>query len=108
MIARLLLLLEQSRLWPLAPRLGEAEMAEGVRGQESPTRRALHKAKLDEIGLDDVLDRVAGLGERGGDGLDPDRTAAELDGDRIEVTPIHLVEPNDVHVEEPKRAVGER
>ena len=58
-------------------------MAEGVRRQEPPARRALHEAELDEIRLDDVLDRVAGLGERGGDGLDPDRTAAELEGDDV-------------------------
>ena len=57
-------------------------MAEGVRRQEPPARRALHEALLDEIGLDDVLDRVARLGERGGDRLDADRAAAELDGDQ--------------------------
>ena len=83
-------------------------MAEGVRRQQPPARRALHEAQLDEIGLDDVLDRVARLGERGGDGLDADRAAAELDGDRVEIAPIHLVEPNDVDVEQLERAVGER
>src|ERR1700722_8003786 len=92
----------------LAAWLGEAEMAEGVRGQQSPARGPLHKAKLDEIGLDDVLDRVAGLRERRGDGLDSDRAAAELEGDGVQITPIHLVEPNDVDVEELERAVGER
>src|SRR5580704_19045109 len=107
-MSELLLLLEQSGLCSLAPRLGEAEMAEGVRRQEPPARRALHKAELDEIGLDDVLDRIAGLGERCSNGLDSDRTTAELEGDRVEITPIHLVEPNDVDVEELERAVGER
>src|SRR5580693_8991164 len=107
-MSELLLLLEQSGLRSLAPRLGEAEMTEGVRRQKTPARRALHEAKLDEIGLDDVLDRVAGLGERGGDGLDSDRAATELDGDHVEITPIHLVEPNDVDVEQLERAVGER
>src|SRR3984957_19466246 len=99
--------LEQSRL-SLAPRLGEAEVAEGVGGQEASARRALHKAKLDEIGLDNVLDRVARLGERGGDGFDADRAAAELEGDGVQIAPIHLVEPNDVDVEQLERAVGER
>ena len=83
-------------------------MAEGVRRQETSPRRALHEAKLDEIGLDDVLDRVAGLGERGGDRLDSDRATTELEGDGVEITPIHLVEPNDVDVEQLERAVGER
>ena len=32
-----------------------------------------------QIGLDDVLDRVARLGQRRGDGLDADRPAAEID-----------------------------
>src|SRR5580704_16792832 len=107
-MSELLLLLEQRRLRSLAPRLGEAEMTEGVRRQEAPARRALHEAKLDEIGLDDVLDRIARLGERGGDGLDSDRAATELDGDHVEITSIHLVEPNDVDVEQLERAVGER
>src|SRR5580704_17525515 len=107
-MSELLLLLEQRRLRSLAPRLGEAEMTEGVRRQEAPARRALHKAKLYEIGLDDVLDRVAGLGERGSDGLDSDRAATELDGDHVEITAIHLVEPNDIDVEQLERAVGER
>ena len=61
----------------LARRLGEAEMAEGVRGQQAAARRALHEALLDQIGLDDVLDRVARLGQRGRDRLDADRPAAE-------------------------------
>src|SRR4029077_7318844 len=83
-------------------------MTEGVGCQKPAAWRALHKAKLDEIGLDDVLDRIARLGERGGDGLDSDWTAAELEGDGVQITPIHLVEPNDVDVEELERAVGER
>ena len=83
-------------------------MAESVRRQQPSARRALHEAELDEIGLDDVLDRVAGLGERGGDRLDADRTAAELDRDRVEIAPIHLVEADRVDVEQLERAVGER
>ena len=54
-------------------------MAEGVRRQKPAARRALHEALLDEIGLDDVLDRVARLGQRGGDRLDADRAAAETE-----------------------------
>ena len=76
--------------------------------RKSSARRALHKAELDEIGLDDVFDCVAGLGQSGGDRLDADRTAAELDGDRVEITPIHLIKPDRVHVEQLERPVGKR
>ena len=83
-------------------------MTKGVRRQDSSARRPLHKAELDEIGLDDVLDRVARLRERGGDGLNPNRPAAELDRDDIEISPVHLIEPDRVHVEQLQRPVGER
>src|SRR5580658_9553033 len=72
---RLLLLVEEGRLRSLAPRLGEPEMAESVRRQQASARRPLHETELDEVGLDDVFDGVARLGERGGDRLDADRTA---------------------------------
>src|SRR5690349_4889090 len=66
-------------------RLGQAEMAEGVGRQHPPARRALHEALLDQVGLDDVLDRIAGLGERRRERLDPDRPAAEGGGDQAEI-----------------------
>ena len=55
---------EQAELRRVARGLGEAEMTEGMCGQETATRRALEIAALDEIGLDDVLDRIARLGQR--------------------------------------------
>src|SRR4051794_32801346 len=61
----------------VARRLGQAEVAEGVRGQHAPARGALHEALLDQEWFDDVLDGVARLGERSRDGLDADRAAAE-------------------------------
>ena len=45
-------------------------MPEGMGGEDPSARSALHEALLDEIGLDDVLDGVARLGEGRGDGLD--------------------------------------
>src|SRR6266851_5815136 len=74
----LLPLSEQAELRGIARRLGEAEMAEGVRGEQPPTRGALDKTLLDQERLDDLLDRVARLGERRRDGLDPDRPAAVI------------------------------
>ncbi len=67
---------EQPELRRIARRLGQAEMAEGVAGDQPAARRALQEAALDQIGLDDVLDGVARLRQRGGDRLDADRAAA--------------------------------
>ena len=79
-----------------------------MRRQQPPARRALHEAELDQIGLDDLLDRVARLGERGGDGLDADRAAAEAERDAVEIAPVHQVEADGVDVEQLERGVGER
>src|SRR5690242_3935185 len=43
----------------IARGLGDAEMAEGVRGEQAAARGALEVAALDQIRLDDVLDRIA-------------------------------------------------
>src|ERR1700726_3291289 len=50
---------EQSELRRIARGLGEAEMAEGVRGQQTPARGALQIAALDQERLDDILDGIA-------------------------------------------------
>src|SRR3954447_23303393 len=82
----LLAIAEQTELRGVAGGLGEAEMAEGVRGQETAARGALQVAALDQERLDDVLDGVARLRKRGGHGLHPDRAAAVIDGDGREIT----------------------
>src|SRR5215207_10478709 len=61
----------------IARRLGYAEVAEGVRREHAPARGALNEALLDQIGLDDVLDGVARLGQRRRDRLDADRAATK-------------------------------
>src|SRR6266567_3190331 len=71
---------EQPELRRVARRFGEAEMAKGMRGQEPAARGALQMAALDQIGLDDVLDRISRLRQRGGDGFHPDRAAAVIYG----------------------------
>ena len=58
-------------------------MRERLRREQPAARRALHEALLDQEGLDDLLDRVARLGQRRGDGLDADRAAAEILGDQL-------------------------
>ena len=74
-------------------------MAEGLRRQQAAARRALHEALLDQEGLDDLLDRVARLRERRGDGLDADRAAAEALGDQAEIAPVELVEAERIDLE---------
>ena len=82
-------------------------MAESMRRQQTPARRALQEALLDEVGLDDVLDGVARLGKRRGDRLDADRTTAEGFGNDGEIAPVHLVEAALVHLEEGEGARGQ-
>ena len=74
-------------------------MPEGGIGEKPPARRALKKALLQEEGLDDVLDRVARLGKRGGDRLDTNRTAGEFLGDHQQIAPVHQVKADAVDVE---------
>src|SRR5262249_34302350 len=52
---------EQAELRRIAAGLGEAEMTEGVRREQAAARRALQIPALDQIGLDDVFDRIARL-----------------------------------------------
>src|SRR5262249_30824679 len=81
-------LFEQPELRGIAARFRKAEMPKRVTGQQPPPRRALHEAFLDQERLDDLLDRVARLGERSGDGLDADRTATVILGDHGQISPI--------------------
>src|ERR1700685_1694816 len=74
----LLALPEQTELRRIARRFGKAEMAEGMRGQQPPARRALQIAALDQERLDDVLDRIARLGQCRRHGFDADRAAAVI------------------------------
>ena len=82
-------------------------MLERVRRQQPSARRALHEALLNQIGFDDLLDRVARLGKRGGDGLDADRAAAKTERDGVEITPVHLIEADGVDVEQFERPIGD-
>lgn len=52
---------EQTELRRIARRFGEAEMTEGMRGQQPTARGALQITALDQIGFDNVLDGVARL-----------------------------------------------
>src|SRR5438309_105305 len=80
-------LAKQPELRGIARRLGEAEMAEGVRREQASARGALDETFLDQKRLDDLLDGVARLRQRRRDGLDPDRPAAIVLRDVDQIAP---------------------
>src|SRR5438552_3426675 len=90
----------------IAGRFRKPEMAERMAGEQPPARRALHEAALDEERLDDVLDGVARFGERRRECIDPDRAAAVMERDRLEIAAIHRIEAGAVDLELDERAVG--
>src|SRR4051812_11144979 len=95
----LLRMAEQLKLGGVARRLGETEMAKGVRGKKPSAGSALQQPLLDQERLDDLLDGVARLGERRGDGLDADRPAAVILRNIGKIAPVHRVEPGGIHFE---------
>src|SRR5665213_1426104 len=97
---------EHPKLVRITRRFGEAEMLEGVRGQQPPARRALDEALLDQERLDNVLDGVAWLRKRGRHGVDANRSAAVADRDGGKIAPVHGIEPRGIHFQFAERAVG--
>src|SRR5262249_22301580 len=89
----------------VAARLGETQMTERMAGEQPAAWRTLDEALLDQERLDDLLDGVAWLRQRRGDGLDADRTAAVIHRDRGKVAPIHGIEPGGIDLEREQRAV---
>ena len=81
-------------------------MREGLAREHAPARGARDEALLQQIRLDDLLDGVARLRQRGGERLDPDRTAAVIHGDAAQIAMIERIEPALVHFELRERAVG--
>ena len=82
-------------------------MGEGCGGQHAPARGARDEALLQQIRLDDLLDGVARLGQRRGDGLDADRPAAVIHRDAAQIAMIERIEPARVNLELGERAIGD-
>src|SRR5690554_1594813 len=82
-------------------------MAEGLRRQNAAARRALNVTVLNQIGLDDLLDRIPQLGERRGNRFNSDRPAAEIDSDLHEIAPIELIKTGRIHFELRQSPVGD-
>src|SRR5690349_24278083 len=66
-----------------------------------------NEAKLNEIGLDHLLDRVARLAQARSERLHTDRAAAVEVGDHREVAPVHRVEAERVDLQPGERAIGD-
>ena len=79
----------------------------GVGRRHPAPRRALQEALLDQVGLDDVLDRFAFLADRGGEVVEPDGPPAELVQDRAEQRPVHEIESGRVDVEHAQGGIGD-
>src|SRR4051794_41835678 len=78
-------------------------MTERMRRQQPPARSALQITALDQERLDDVLDRIARLGERRRHGLDAHRPAAVVHRDRRQIAAAPPRPPPPLHF---KRAPG--
>src|SRR6202165_5770361 len=97
---------EQSELRRIACRLGKAEVAEGMRGQQPPARGALQITALDQKRLDDVLDRIARLRQCRGHRFHADPTAAVISREGGEITPVHSIEACGIDLRRAQRVVG--
>ena len=97
---------EKIELGRQARRHRQIEMAERDAGQHAAARRALHKALLEQVRLDDFFDDVALVAERRRDRLDPDRTARIVFGNAAQVAAVHAVETARIDIEPQQRRVG--
>ena len=101
-----MLLPEQAALFGRARRYGQAEVGVGAGAGHAAARGALDEALLEQIGLDNVLDRVAGLGDGGGEGVHADRAAAVVLDQGLEEAAVVGVEAGLVDLEPGQGAGG--
>ena len=73
-------------------------MSECGGGCHAPARGALQEALLDEIGFDNVFNRVGGFADGGGNVFQADRAAAEFVQHGFQEFPVHHVQTDFVHV----------
>ena len=78
----------------------QPEVLERGCGGDAPARSALQQALAEQVGLDDVFDRVLGLADGGRQRGEPDRSAAELLADRLQQHAVEAVETLGVDLEE--------
>ena len=76
---------------------GKAHVVERAGCQNTSSGCALNEALLDQVGLDDVFNRIARLGEGGGYGFYADRAAAKIDANDIQIAPVELIKADGIH-----------
>src|SRR5213594_3070681 len=86
----------------------QAEVPVGALSRHTAAGGALEVALLQQVWLVHVLDRLGVLADRGGEGLQTDRTSAELVGDRAQQAAVALVESGVVHLERGERFARDR
>src|SRR5690242_15885112 len=72
---------------------GQAKMLVGPLRQDPAARRPLDQPLLEQVGLEDVLDRVGLLADGDGEGREPDRAPRELARHQFEELAIVAIEP---------------
>src|SRR5512139_3715040 len=100
-----LLRIEQAGL--TARRRGEAEMLPAAAVEAAPSCRPGDEAKLNEIGFDDLFQRVAGFAQSRCKRLDPDRSPAIEVRDHGQVAPVHRVEAEPIDFQPGQGPVGD-
>src|SRR5690606_14558299 len=76
----------------------ESQMHPCPARQAAPPRRPLYETLLDEIGLDNIFNRIARFGKGCRYRLNSHRSAAEIFGNHGKVTPIKLIEAKPIHL----------
>src|SRR5258708_170115 len=82
---------------------GDAQVPVGKLRRHATARRPGEKPDLDEVGLVDVLDSLRLLGQRGGDRVQSDRAALELQDQGLQQLAIHRLEADLVNFQHGKR-----
>ena len=82
-------------------------MPVGTTGRNATSRRALEEPELEQVRLDDVLDRVALLPHGRRQRREPDGTTAELDDQRGQDREVELVQALLVNLAKDMAAKGE-
>src|SRR6185312_964522 len=83
-------------------------MLVGLERRDASARGATDEALLQQIRLDDLLQRIARLGERSGKGLDTNRPTVVGLGDAAEIAAVEAIETFGVDLKRGQRLVGER
>src|SRR5262245_19814367 len=86
-------------------RAGPSHVTKCLQSEHASARRAPDEALLQQVGLDDLLERIAWLGKRRGECLDADRTSVIIPGNAAEIAVIERVETGVVDLESTQRLV---